>query len=100
MILEFEDELGLLDEQTRAVMQRCAQSAQAAEGVSEKLAVFVRIVNDDEIQEINDLDNKSSRKREQREKGKKIKMTRKDCQIKIPVSRFHGIINARKMAES
>ena len=53
MILEFEDELGLLDEQTRALMQRCAQSAQAAEGVSEKLAVFVRIVNDDEIQVIN-----------------------------------------------
>ena len=45
------------------------------------------------------MDNKSSRKREQREKGKKIKMTRKDSQIKIPVSRFHGIINARKMTE-
>jgi len=53
MILEFEDELDLLDEQTRALMQRCAQSAKATEGVSEKLAVFVRIVNDDEIQVIN-----------------------------------------------
>lgn len=53
MILEFEDELGLLGEEARALMQRCADAAQAAEGVSAPVAVFVRIVNDDEIQTIN-----------------------------------------------
>ena len=53
MILEFEDEKNLLTDEARALMQRCADAAQAAEGVSETLAAFVRIVNDDEIQEIN-----------------------------------------------
>lgn len=53
MILEFEDERGLLDEQARALMQRCADAAQQAEGVSIPLAVFISIVNDDEIQVIN-----------------------------------------------
>ena len=33
-------------------------------------------------------------------KGKKIKMTRKDSQIKILVSRFQGVIDARTMTES
>ena len=33
-------------------------------------------------------------------KVKKIKMTRNDSQIKIPVSRFQGVIDARKMTES
>ena len=33
-------------------------------------------------------------------KGKKIKMTRKYSQIKIPISRSQGVIGARKMTES
>lgn len=53
MILEFEDERGLLDGEARALMQRCADSAQAAEGISVPLAVFIQIVGDDEIQVIN-----------------------------------------------
>ncbi len=53
MILEFEDELNLLLEADRALMQRCADSAQKAEGVTTPLAVFIRIVDDDEIQTIN-----------------------------------------------
>ena len=53
MILEFEDEQGLLDEEAREMMQRCADAAQAAEGVDQPLAVFISIVNDDEIQVIN-----------------------------------------------
>ena len=53
MILEIEDELELLDDEARALMQRCADSAKAAEGVKLPLVVFVRIVNDDEIQTIN-----------------------------------------------
>lgn len=53
MILEIEDELKLLDDEAVALMQRCAHSAKAAEGVSVPLGVFVRIVNDDEIQVIN-----------------------------------------------
>ena len=53
MILEFEDERRLLDEQTRLLMNRCADAAQEAEGVSLPLAVFVSIVDDDEIRTIN-----------------------------------------------
>jgi len=53
MILEFEDERGLLDGETRELMQRCADAAQKTEGVSAPLAVFISIVNDDEIQVIN-----------------------------------------------
>jgi len=53
MILEFEDESGLLSQEARALMQRCADAAQAAEGVTVQTAVFVQIVGDDEIQEIN-----------------------------------------------
>lgn len=53
MILEFEDERGQLDGETRALLQRCADAAQAAEGVQAKLAAFVSIVGDDEIQAIN-----------------------------------------------
>lgn len=59
MILEFEDERGLLGESDRALLLRCAAAAQEAEGVREPLAVFVRIVDDAEIREVN---------REQREK--------------------------------
>ena len=53
MILEFEDERSYLDEEARALMQRCADAAQAAEGVEQKLYVFVQIVGDDDIQAIN-----------------------------------------------
>ena len=53
MILEIEDTRGLLDGQARALMQRCADAAAAAEGVEEKTAVFVSIVGDEEIREIN-----------------------------------------------
>lgn len=53
MILEIEDELNLLDEEARTLMQRCADSAQAAEGVQLPLGVFIRIVDDDEIRVIN-----------------------------------------------
>jgi len=53
MILEFEDERGLLDGDARALMQRCADAAQAAEGVNAPLAAFIQIVGDAEIQKIN-----------------------------------------------
>lgn len=53
MILEFEDEMNLLSGDAKALMQRCADAAQAAEGVSEPLAAFVRIVSDAEIRTIN-----------------------------------------------
>ena len=43
MILEFEDEKGLLDAQTRALMQTCSQAAQRAEGVTLPLSVFIRV---------------------------------------------------------
>ena len=53
MILEFEDEKGLLDEQTRELMQRCADAAQRTEGVSCPLSVFISVVGDEEIRTIN-----------------------------------------------
>ena len=53
MILEFEDEKGLLDAQTRALMQTCSQAAQRAEGVTLPLSVFIRVTDDDEIRTIN-----------------------------------------------
>ena len=53
MILEFEDALGLINEDARALMQRCADSAQQTEGVDLPLYVFIQIVSDDAIQVIN-----------------------------------------------
>lgn len=53
MILEFEDEKGLLDRQTRELMQRCADAAQRTEGVSCPLSVFISVVDDEEIRTIN-----------------------------------------------
>ena len=53
MILEFEDEKGLLDKQTRELMQRCADAAQRTEGVSCPLSVFISVVGDEQIREIN-----------------------------------------------
>lgn len=53
MILEFEDERGLLDEAARALMQRCADSAQKTEGVEQPLYAFIQVVGDEEIRTIN-----------------------------------------------
>lgn len=53
MILEFEDEKGLLDEQARGLMQLCADAAQRTEGVSCSLSVFISVVGDEQIREIN-----------------------------------------------
>ena len=53
MILEFEDELNLLDEQARALMQRCADAAEKTEGVTVPLSVFISIASDEEIRVIN-----------------------------------------------
>ena len=53
MILEFEDERGLIDDEAKALMQRCADSAAKTEGVSQPLYVFIQIVGDEEIQIIN-----------------------------------------------
>ena len=53
MKLEFEDEQNLLTEEAKALMQRCADAAQKAEGVSCPLSVFIEIVGDEEIREIN-----------------------------------------------
>ena len=53
MILEFEDERGLLDDEAKALMQRCADSAEKTEGVTQPLYAFIQVVGDDEIQIIN-----------------------------------------------
>ena len=53
MILEFEDERGLLDSEARALMQRCADSAEKTEGVVLPLYAFIQVVGDEEIQVIN-----------------------------------------------
>ena len=53
MILEFEDERCLLDEEAKALMQRCADSAEKTEGVTQPLYAFIQVVGDDEIQIIN-----------------------------------------------
>ena len=53
MILEFEDERGLLDDESKALMQRCADSAEKTEGVAQPLYAFIQVVGDDEIQVIN-----------------------------------------------
>ena len=53
MILEIEDERGLLDGEARTLMQRCADAAQATEGVQAPLAAFISIVDDEAIREIN-----------------------------------------------
>ena len=53
MILEFDDELQMLSDDAKVLMQRCADAAQAAEGVDAPVAVFVSIVDDEAIREIN-----------------------------------------------
>lgn len=53
MILYIEDERHELDEAARALMQRCADAAQKAEGVACETAVYVEIVDDEAIQAIN-----------------------------------------------
>ena len=53
MKLEFEDEKGLLTGEDRALLQRCADAAALAEGISVPVSVFVQIVGDEEIRDIN-----------------------------------------------
>lgn len=53
MKLEFEDEMGLLTPEDRALLQRCADAAALAEGVSVPAGAFVEIVDDARIREIN-----------------------------------------------
>ena len=53
MILYIEDERGMLDDEAKALMQRCADAAQAAEGVQIQTAVFIEIVDDEAIRVIN-----------------------------------------------
>ena len=59
MIIEIEDERGLLSAEAQALLHRCADAAEQTEGISRRVAVFVRIVDDEEIRRIN---------REQRDK--------------------------------
>ncbi|MDY5347923.1 MAG: rRNA maturation RNase YbeY [Candidatus Ventricola sp.] len=53
MRLEIEDERGLLSSEDVALMQRCADAAQRTEGVTAPVSVFVEIVGDAQIREIN-----------------------------------------------
>ena len=53
MILYIEDELCELDAQARQMMQRCADAAVRTEGVAQKTAVFIEIVDDEAIRVIN-----------------------------------------------
>ena len=53
MILYIEDERSELDAAARELMQRCADAAQAAEGVTLQTAVFIEMVSDDEIRKVN-----------------------------------------------
>ena len=53
MILEFSDERELLDDQTRTLMQRCADAAARTEGVDVPVSAFVTLVDDEEIRAIN-----------------------------------------------
>ena len=53
MIIEIEDERGLLDAEAEALLRRCADAAERTEGVSRRAAAFVRIVDDAEIRRIN-----------------------------------------------
>ena len=49
MILEFADEKGLLTDEARALLQRCADAAERTEGVGVPAAAFVSVVDDEEI---------------------------------------------------
>ena len=53
MILYIEDERAELDDAARELMQRCADAAQRTEGVALETAVFVEIVDDEIIRDIN-----------------------------------------------
>lgn len=53
MRLEIEDERGLLSSEDLALMQRCADAAARTEGVTVPVSVFVEIVGDAQIREIN-----------------------------------------------
>ena len=53
MRLEIEDERGLLSSEDLALLQRCADAAARTEGVTVPVSVFVEIVGDAQIREIN-----------------------------------------------
>jgi len=53
MILFIEDEHRELNDEAKSLMQRCADAAQAAEGVRVQTAVFIEIVDDEAIRVIN-----------------------------------------------
>ena len=53
MIIEIEDERGLLDAEADLLLRRCADAAEKAEGITRRTAAFVRIVDDEEIRQIN-----------------------------------------------
>lgn len=53
MILYIEDERCDLDAQARALMQRCADAAEATEGILAKTAVYIEMVSDEEIRVVN-----------------------------------------------
>ena len=53
MILFIEDERGELDAEAKNLMQRCADAAQATEGVGVQTAAFIEIVDDEAIRVIN-----------------------------------------------
>ena len=59
MIIEIEDERGLLGAEADELLRHCADAAEKTEGISRRTAAFVRIVDDEEIRRIN---------REQRDK--------------------------------
>ena len=53
MILYIEDERCELDDEARALMQRCADAAEKTEGVLVKTAVYIEMVSDEEIRVVN-----------------------------------------------
>ncbi len=53
MTLEFEDGHGLLTDEDKALMRRCADAAALAEGVALPLSVFIAIVDDEAIRAVN-----------------------------------------------
>ena len=53
MILLIEDARGELDEEARALMQRCADAAEKTEGVAVTTAVYIEMVSDEEIRVVN-----------------------------------------------
>lgn len=53
MILEIEDECGLLAPDAQALLQQCADAAAQAEGIRVPLSVYIQIADDEAIRSIN-----------------------------------------------